>query len=172
MKLAQQIDRLCTQAEFAEIIGISQTRISQLAKAGIIPQGETALKMLLTYCERLREQSAGRSSGEVGGLDLVQERAALAREQRYAHELKNAVSRGEYAQIGLLADTLGRASSAVVDRFDSLEGVLRKTCPDISEETMMAVLGVVSSARNEWIRSTCKLIDETIDALTVEDEEE
>jgi hypothetical protein len=48
--------------------------------------------MLLAYCARLREMAAGRQS-DAGGLDLIQERAALAREQRIGHEIKNAVSR-------------------------------------------------------------------------------
>lgn len=125
--------------------------------------------MLLAYCERLRDQAAGRTGSEVGGLDLVQERAALAREQRIAQELKNAVARGEFAPIGLLSDVLGRAASAVVDRFDQLEGSLRKACPDISDDVLMTVLGVVAAARNEWLRSTAKLVDQSIDSVLDED---
>jgi hypothetical protein len=66
----------------------------------------------------LRDQAAGRLGSELGGLDLTQERAALAREQREGQSIKNAVARKEYAPVGLLADVLGMVASAVVDRFD------------------------------------------------------
>lgn len=75
------------------------------------------------------------------------------------------MARGEYAPIGLLADVLGRAASSVVDRFDQLEGALRKQCPDISDDVLMAVLGVNAAARNEWLRATARLVDQYIDEL-------
>lgn len=134
-------------------------------------RGGTAHEWLLAYCERLRDQAAGRAGDGAGGLDLVQERAALARSQREAQDLKNAVARGEYAPIGLLADVLGRAASSVVDRFDQLEGALRKSCPDISDDVLLAVLSVNASARNEWLRATARLVDQYIDELADADEE-
>lgn len=169
MKLAQLLDQSCSQADFAEMVGVSEARVSQLVADGVIPRSETAHNMLLAYCERLRDQAAGRAGSEVGGLDLVQERAALAREQRIAQALKNAVARGEFAPIGLLADVLGQAASAVADRFDQIEGALRKTDPGLSDDLMHAVLKVVSSARNEWIRATAKLVSEAIDQIAEQD---
>lgn len=74
--------------------------------------------------------------------------------------------------MGLLADVLGTAASAVVDRFDHLEGVLAKSCPDLPEEAKTAVLTVIADARNEWIRSTAKLVDEAVDAMLAADEDD
>jgi phage terminase Nu1 subunit (DNA packaging protein) len=170
VKLVPLLDQSCSQAEFAEIVGLSEARVSQLVADGVIPRGETAHNMLLAYCERLRDQAAGRAGCEVGGLDLVQERAALAREQRIAQEMKNSVARGEYAPIGVLADVLGRASSSVADRFDQIEGALRKARPDIDDDVMMTVLAVVTAARNEWVRSTARLVDVAIDDLADQDD--
>lgn len=131
---------------------------------GKIPQSGTVGELILAYCERLRDQAAGRL-GEGGGLDLVQERAALARSQRISQDMKNDVARGEYAPVGLLADVLGMASSAVVDRFEQLEGALRKACPTLPDDAKATVMQVVASARNEWIRSTSKLVNEAVDAM-------
>ena len=172
MKVTPLLDQVTSQADFADLVGVSEARISQLMADGVMPRGGTAHEWLLAYCERLRDQAAGRAGSETGGLDLVQERAALAREQRIAQELKNQTARGEYAPIGLLADVLGQASSAVVDRFDLLEGALRKACPDIDDTTMMTVLGVITSARNEWLRSTARLVSEAVDAMVGDDDEE
>lgn len=153
------------------MVGVSEASISTRVSDGVLVRGDTAHEWLLAYCERLRDQAAGRLGDGINGLDLVQERAALTRSQREAQELKNAVARGEFAPIGALADVLGQASSAVVDRMDQMEGQLRKACPDLPEEARVVVLRVMADARNEWIRSTAKLITESVDAM-VEHEQE
>src|SRR5450830_1250571 len=165
------MDQPVSQAEFAAWVGVSEARVSQLLSEGVMTRGDTGHAWLVAYCERLRDQAAGRAGSETGGLDLVQERAALAREQRIAQALKNSVARGEYAPVGLLADVLGMASSAVVDRFDQLEGTLQKACPDLPEEAKAAVMQVLASARNEWIRSTARLVTEQVDAMAQADDD-
>lgn len=165
MKIIPVLEQPVSQAEFAQMIGVSEARISQLVGEGIIARGDTAHEWLIGYCERLRDQAAGRMGEGGGGLDLVQERAALAREQRIAQALKNDIARGEYAPIGLLADVLTTASAGVVDRFEQLEGALRKACPDLPDETRTTVMTVIASARNEWIRSTAQLVDRSLDEL-------
>lgn len=164
-------DAPVVQSVVAAAVGVSKQAISALLADGALPPCATNGELLLAYCDRLRQQAAGRMGGEIGGLDLVQERAALARSQREAQDLKNAVARGEFAPIGLLADVLGRAASSVVDRFDQLEGALRKSCPDISDDVLLAVLGVNAAARNEWLRATARLVDQYIDELADTDEE-
>eukprot|EP00456_Euglypha_rotunda_P052083 TRINITY_DN4199_c0_g1_i6.p2 TRINITY_DN4199_c0_g1~~TRINITY_DN4199_c0_g1_i6.p2 ORF type:complete len:185 (+),score=39.65 TRINITY_DN4199_c0_g1_i6:1366-1920(+) len=158
-----------TQAEFAAVIGVSEAKVSQMVAEGVIERGQTAHAWLLAYCERLREVAAGRGSLEEGGLDLVQERAKLARSQREAQDIKNAVARKEFAPIGLLADVLAAASSAVVDRFEQLEGALRKACPDLPDEAKATLQQVIANARNEWIRSTAKLVAVDLDKLAEAD---
>ena len=153
------------------MVGVSEARISQLMADGVMARGETAHQWLLAYCDRLRDQAAGRAGSEAGGLDLVQERAALAREQRISQELKNQISRGEYAPVGLLADVLGKAAGAVVDRFDQLEGALRKACPGIDDLVMTTVMHTVAGARNQWIKSTSRLVDDVLQQMEDEDDD-
>ncbi|MBI5270136.1 MAG: hypothetical protein HY856_10725 [Burkholderiales bacterium] len=157
-----------TQAAFGDLIGVSQQAVSDLVTRGVLNHGAPAGEWLAAYCDRLREQAAGRIGADAGGLDLVQERAALAREQRIAQAMKNAVARGEYAPIGLLADVLAAASAGVVDRFEQLDGALKKACPDLPESARNVVRTVIASARNEWARSTAELVVHHLDATTVE----
>ena len=161
-----------TQTAFADLVGVDQSVISRLISDDVLTKEGTALDWLRQYTGRLREQAAGRLGDEAGGLDLVQERAALAREQRIAQKMKNDVASGEYAPIGLLSDVLGVASSAVVDRFDQLEGTLRKSCPGIDDEVMTVVMRVVASARNEWIRSTVKLVTAAVETMVDDEDDE
>lgn len=157
-----------TQTALAELVGVTQPTISNLMTDGKIPATGTLGELLRAYCARLRDQAAGRM-GENTTLDLVQERAALAREQREGQAIKNAVARREYAPVGLLADVLGMAASSVVDRFDQLEGALRKACPDLPDEAKTTLQQVIASARNEWIRSTERSVFDGIDAMLTSD---
>ena len=159
-------DKSPTQAEIAEHLDMSDRNLRDVLQALDLDHKQVSLSALrIAYIRRLRDQAAGRLGEGAGGLDLVQERAALAREQREGQAIKNAVARREFAPVGLLADVLGQASSAVVDRFDQLEGTLRKACPDLPDEAKTAVLQVIASARNEWIRSTERLVADSMDAM-------
>ena len=160
------------QVDVAMVVGVTQQAISAMVKEGKLPADGTLGEVLLAYCERLRLQAAGRLGDELGGLDLVQERAALAREQREGQAIKNAVARREYAPVGLLADVLGMAASAVVDRFDQLEGQLRKACPDLPDEAKTTIQQVIASARNEWIRSTERSVFDRIDSMLTDPDED
>ena len=96
-----------------------------------------------------------------------QVRAALAREQRFSIEIKNAVLRGTYASIELLGEVLACASQAVAERFDHLPSRLKKSCPDLPSQAMEGVFAVIATARNEWVRDTAALVVGTI--LSAED---
>ena len=166
-------DRSPTQAEIAEHLDMSDRNLRDLLQMLDLDHKQASLSAIrVGYIRRLREQAAGRAGSEDGGLDLVQERAALAREQREGQAIKNAVARKEYAPVGLLADVLGMAASAVVDRFDQLEGSLRKACPDLPDDAKTTVQSVIAAARNEWIRSTERLVTEAIDAMLAAQDED
>ena len=162
-----------SQTLLAAMVGITQPAVSAMVADGRLQvEGLSLGDALQAYCQRLRDQAAGRVGSEVGGLDLVQERAALAREQREGQAIKNAVARKEFAPVGLLADVLGMAASSVVDRFDQLEGAMRKACPDLPDEAKTTVQQVIAAARNEWIRSTSTLVADTVDAMTDDEDQE
>ena len=146
-----------TQAELADLVGVTQQSISALMSEGKLPPMGSLQYTLQAYCQRLRDQAAGRLGAEVGGLDLVQERAALAREQRLGIEIKNAVLRGEYAPIALLSEVLATASQSVVERFEQLPSLLKKACPDLPDAAREQVMTVLAGARNEWVRATSEL---------------
>jgi phage terminase Nu1 subunit (DNA packaging protein) len=156
------MDEPAVQSNVGDIVGVSQQAISALMAEGKIPEGLSTRETVHAYCHRLREQAAGRMGAEVGGLDLAQERAALAREMRHGHEIKNAVARGTYADIQLLAEVLAAASQAVVERFEQLPGMLKKACPELPDAAREQVMIAIAGARNEWVRTTEKLVAQKI----------
>lgn len=157
------LDTVATQEAFADLVDVTQPRVAQLVADGVLPRGGTLRQWLHAYCARLREQAAGRASD--GPLDLSQERAALAREQRKGIEIKNAVLRGEYAAVSLLTEVLATASQAVNERFEHLPGAVRKASPDLDPLAIDAVMAVIASARNEWVRQTSSLVAAHLDSL-------
>jgi len=158
-----------TQAQLAAIVGVTQPNISALMSEGKLPPAGSLGDLVHAYCYRLREQAAGRMGAEVGGLDLAQERAALAREQRLGIEIKNAVLRGEYAPITLLSEVLATASQSVVERFDQLPGMLKKACPDLPDAARDQVMAALASARNEWVRATEALVTSRAESELADD---
>lgn len=159
------------QSEIAAHLDISDRRVREIATEWGLDSAALSLgEWRIRYIRQLRERAAGREGA--GDLDLVQERAALAREQREGQAIKNAVARREYAPVGLLADVLGMAASAVVDRFDQLEGALRKACPDLPDEAKTTVQQVIANARNEWLRGTAALVADGLDAMLAGQDEE
>lgn len=49
--------------------------------------------------------------------------------------------------------------------MDQIEGQLRKACPDLPEDARQVILRMMADARNEWIRSTAKLISDKMDQM-------
>lgn len=150
-------------------MGVTQPAISAMMADRRLPQNGTWLELIRAYVGQLRKTAAGPGE-EVS--ELARQKTLLIKAQTEAQDLKNAVARGEYAPIGILADVLALASSAIVDRLDQLEGQLRKACPDLPEEARMVILRVIADARNEWIRSTSKLVADSLDRMAQSEADE
>lgn len=156
-----------SQVVFADVIGVSEAKVSQMLSDGVLDRGATLRQWLLSYCTRLREQAAGRDSSGM----LSAERAALARSQRIGQEIKNEVAQGTYAPVGLLSDVLAAACAAGVDRFEQIPALLRKACPDLPADARDALMGVVATVRNEWVRQTADLAVRQLDDLAEIDDD-
>jgi len=110
------------QRIFADLVGVAPQAISSLVQGSILTREQTIGEWLLEYTKHLRKRAAGHVSEE--GLDLVQERAALAREQRESAALKNAEMRGElvraeeiYRELYTLTRTARNGLLTIADRI-------------------------------------------------------
>lgn len=146
-----------TQAALAALVGVTQPTVSNLISEGKLPAVGTLGELVVAYCQRLREQAAGRLGSGLGGLDLVQERAALAREQRLGIEIKNAALRTEFAPVALLSEVLTTTSGSVADCFDLLPAQIDAACPGLPAEARSVVGDALYAARSEWVRATSAL---------------
>lgn len=100
---------MATQAEVAAHLDLSQSAVSQMMQAGVLPapaprRGLDLAACRVAYVRHLRGVAAGRLSDPTeDGLDLVAERARLAKEQADAQAMKNDLMRGE---VVLVADAV------------------------------------------------------------------
>jgi phage terminase Nu1 subunit (DNA packaging protein) len=141
------LDGPCTQAEFGALVGVSQPAVSGLVQRGILGEGETAAEWLLAYCDALREVAAGRSTDD-GSINLVTERAKLARSQRERVDLQNAEKRKELAPVALIEQVLAQCGARAASILDTIPGELRRRVAGLSSDDIRHVGSIVAKARN------------------------
>lgn len=146
-----------TQSAFGEMVGISQPAVSDLLSRGIIRQGQTGCEWLHAYCANLREQAAGRAG--TGELDLVEERAALARAQREKIEMQNAVTRRQLAPVTLLQEVLSTVGRQIVAILDAVPVQLKRRS-SLGVEDIEFVARELIKARN--LAAAIKLDEQSI----------
>jgi phage terminase Nu1 subunit (DNA packaging protein) len=150
------LSRAGSESEFAALVGITQPRVAQLKADGVLSRDGSLLTWCREYCERLREQAAGRLGR--GELNVADENAALARERRLGLEIDNARKRGEFAPVTLLTETMAAASKTLADRLDALPVMLARQFPaQFTPEARDAMAAYLSSARNEWAEATVSI---------------
>lgn len=136
-----------TQKVFGEIVGISQPAVSDLIKRNVLTEGDVLGNWLVAYCSNLREQAAGRAGAD-GGLDLVSERARLAKEQADKVAFQNAITRNQLAPVDLLEEVLAKAAAKINGVFDAIPGMIKRRVPSLSSEEIDLIAGEISRGRN------------------------
>ena len=152
----EALDTQCDQKTLAQVLGLSEARISQLMKDGVMQRGDTIGEQILAYCENVREVAGGRSPCE-GELVPAQEKAKLDRERRMGQRIKNLQALGEWAAIPLLEKTLAKASAAMASKLEALPGELLKIAPDLPFEAVEALRKAIAKTRNDWVSDTEEL---------------
>jgi phage terminase Nu1 subunit (DNA packaging protein) len=163
------LDQTVTDGQFAALIGIDDTTVNEWRRKGRLPTPLVVGPALYAYCHRLREQAALRLGSGDSKLDLMHERAALAKAQREGVVLKNQVLRGQHAEIALLERVLAASAGAVVERFEHLPARIRTACPDLPPAAIDEVMKTIAEARNEWAAGMASLV---LDQTAPDEDEE
>lgn len=135
-----------TQAAFGALVGVSQQAVGNLVGRGLLDSSMSGQQMLHAYCSHLRETAAGRSSG--GDLDLVAERAMLAKVQRERIEMQNGVTRGELAPVVLIEEVLSKAGARIGGLFDAIPGAVKRRVPSLSSDEIGNIEKEIAKVRN------------------------
>lgn len=143
----QRLVQRPTQAEIAEHLDVSTRRVRELAVEWGIDSREVALgEWRLRYIRKLREEAAGRAA--TGDLDLVAERARLAKVQADRIEMQNAVTRKELAPVELIEEVLTKAGAKAAKLLDTIPGELKRRAPQLTADDIAAIAGTIAKVRN------------------------
>ncbi len=119
--------------------------MSTLMSNGVLTAGGSGQQWLLEYCERLREQAAGRAA--TGDLDLATERARLAKEQADRIAMQNEEKRRVLAPVHVIERTLASVSRQVAAQLEAIEVELKRKTK-LSADDIRLVMTVIVKARN------------------------
>lgn len=157
--LSELLDVRGTQADFAEMVGLSEAAVSGLVSDGVLVRGETMREWLLAYVDRLREVAAGRAAA--GGLDLATERAMLARSQRERIDMQIARERRELTPTIVLEQVLAGTAAKVAGVLDAIPGMVRRRVPQLVAADIDLIAAEVAKARNVIAAMS---LDDVVDA--------
>jgi phage terminase Nu1 subunit (DNA packaging protein) len=127
----------------AEHICVSRVRFFVLLKKGVIERKDKSVGYELSqvrrdYIEHLRKVAAGHSTGK---LDLIRERALLARAQTEMLVQKNAVARGELVTVTAVASIVISEFSVIRDR---LLGIAENLCDALAHQDRESVFAGIN----------------------------
>lgn len=136
------LERTCTQQNFAELVGIGQPAVSGLLANGVIQPGHAAGEWLLHYTAHLREQAAGRGADG----ELAFQRSELARVSRERAEIKLALERKDFCAVVLIEQVLATVGRSIAGVLEPLHVNLHKLCPALTPEDLKLIQREVNKA--------------------------
>ena len=136
-----------TQRAFAGLIGVSEMTVSDLKRRGVIAEGQALGEWLHKYCAHIREIAAGRAAN--GEIDLVTERAFLAKSQRERIDMQNAVTRQEFGPIDALEQGLSDCMARVASKLETIPGKLKLANDKLTADDLDQVAAVLAEVRND-----------------------
>ena len=151
----------CTQADFGELVGISQPAVSDLLARGVVQPGDVAGKWLLDYTAHLREQAAGRGADG----ELAFQRSELARVSRERAEIKLALERKDFAPVALIEQVLATVGRSIAGVLEPLHVNLHKLCPALTPEDIKIIQLEVSKACDIAVSVSLSVLEVTEDEV-------
>jgi len=144
-ELPALIARAPKQAEIAEHLDLSERAVRDvLEEQGLNHKQSTLDQIRVAYIRHLREIAAGRGGSD--GVELVKERALLAREMRIAKAMQNAERRAELAPVAVLEQVLASTGAKIGKILATIKGEIRRRFPQLTSADLVAVDEVVSKA--------------------------
>lgn len=150
------LDTVLTQAEFGELVGISQPAVSDLMSRKVLAAEQTAGQWLLAYCAQLREVAAGRGADG----ELAFQRSELARVARERNEIQLAKDRKEFAAVSLLELVCAHIGRSVAGLLEPLPSEIHKLCPALKPDDVRRIQLTVSKACDIAVSASIAVLDD------------
>lgn len=136
-----------TQEAIAKHLDLSDRSVREfLTVANMDHKVSTLAEIRIAYIRRLREMAAGRAGGG-GGLDLVTERARLAKEQADKIAKQNKVTDRELAPVTLIEEVLAKVGRQIAGVLESIPVQLKRRS-SLSGDDLDYITAEIVKARN------------------------
>ena len=145
---------------YARLFNVSERRIQQLAKEGVIPRaGRGKYPLIGTiqgYVKFLQDRAAG-NAFEGAPTDLQAERMRLTRAQADAQELKNAITQKRMVPVDFALYAVGGCASQIASIFDTIPLTMKRRHPELEARHIDSIKREVTRARNQAAQLPDKL---------------
>jgi len=133
--------KLYTATALSKIIGLTVTRVAQLAKEGVIKKrrdGKYAAAAITAYIRFIRDQPRGKT----------QFSELLEKEKYREKKRENDIEEGLVASVDELEAVLDRGVAAMIPILESLPLHLKRSWPEITGDQITLVKEAVAECRN------------------------
>ena len=136
-------------AFFAKLFNVSERRIQQLAKEGVIPKAARGkyplIGVIQGYVSYLQERSLGQ---EFSDSDFRAERIRLTRAQAESLELKNEIAKREVAPIELLTHAVSNGATQIAAILGSVPLNIKRQIPRLTSTEIETIKREIVKAQN------------------------
>lgn len=155
--------RRLTQKAFGQHVGITQPAVAKLVAHSVIDLRRGLDQARLDYCANLRAVAAGHSS-EDGKLDVVEEKALLARSSRLLNEIKIQEAERELVSVAKVTQHLTEMGA---NARRVMLGLPNKLAPELVAASSTAAAYTLLADEVKYALSY--LARENLDAIPYED---
>jgi phage terminase Nu1 subunit (DNA packaging protein) len=144
---------MSTQKEVGENLDLSDRRVRELIKTGILPgsKGNGGLDIdacRLSYIRHLRGLASGQVRINEDDLELNQERAKLAVQQERKLKRENDLAEKMIAPVSLITEAIAKTASQIIPIMDSLPLEMKRRNPQLTGHDIMLVKKSIAKCRN------------------------
>ena len=158
-----------TQTQFAQIIGVSQQRVSQLTDEQVLMKDEGSKSGAILLIDSLREYYLSKQAAKDGAesINYWKERALLTKKQRELAELKLEKERGNLYDA---AEVEGVLTELIVNFRNKLSGIAAKLSPQLAGKDVAQINKIIAAEIDDNLEELADELAGTDFTEEVEDE--
>lgn len=146
---------MATVKEVAQHLGLTERRIKQLRKEGIIPTGKRGAGADLDDCRmayfnylRVSKESTIQLDDDQIDTETKRENLRLTKARADAQELKNLQDKQQLLPVEIMRESLAKVSAQITSILDTLPSKIKRAHPSLNNSEMDLIKSEIVRAQN------------------------